>query len=148
MMRIPLELVVLMCIITHSGVSVTAQEKINSESPSTTQSDTNSTADPSPLRTLSGEVVLIKNKGVTPPRILKSPDPKYPSSAKGVEGTVVLWLVVNSHGVPEQIKVQRSLGHGLDQSAVEAVGHWKFAPAMKDGAPVSVIINVEVNFRR
>ncbi len=106
---------------------------------------------PTSLHTLSGELVYRSGKGVTPPRIIKSPGPKYPKSGRfyeeQVEGTVVLWLIVNSQGSPEQIKVQRPLGHGLDQSAVDAVSRWKFVPAMKDGAPVSVIINVEVNFR-
>jgi TonB family protein len=36
---------------------------------------------------------------------------------------------------------------GLDQKAVEAVKKWKFQPAEKDGRPVAVQINVEVNFR-
>jgi TonB family protein len=44
-------------------------------------------------------------------------------------------------------KVARSLGMGLDQKAIEAVRQWKFEPAMKDGRPVAVQINVEVNFR-
>ncbi len=104
---------------------------------------------PTSLHTLSGEAVYKVGKEVTPPRIIKSPDPKYPKSARKeqIEGTVVLWLIVNSQGSPEQIKVQRALGHDLDQSAVDAVNRWKFVPAMKDGAPVPVMINVEVNFR-
>ncbi len=36
---------------------------------------------------------------------------------------------------------------GLDQKAIEAVRNWRFSPAMKDGRPVPVQINVEVNFR-
>jgi TonB family protein len=108
-----------------------------------------SPGEPTPLRTLSGEVVYRGGNGVTPPRAIKSPDPKYPKSAKGegIEGTVVLWLIVNSQGSPEQIKVKKLVGHGFDQSAVDAVSRWKFNPATKDGKPVAVAINVEVNFR-
>jgi periplasmic protein TonB len=36
---------------------------------------------------------------------------------------------------------------GLDEQAVNAVERWKFEPAKKDGQPVPVMINVEVNFR-
>jgi TonB family protein len=43
--------------------------------------------------------------------------------------------------------VQRALGMGLDEKAVEAVRQWRFEPAKKDGHPVPVMINVEVNFR-
>jgi TonB family protein len=45
------------------------------------------------------------------------------------------------------MKVVRPLGMGLDQKALDAVKQWKFEPAMKDGKPVAVQINVEVNFR-
>ena len=50
-------------------------------------------------------------------------------------------------GRPHDITVARSPGMGLDQKAIEAVRNWKFEPAMKDGQPVAVQINVEVNFR-
>src|SRR5208337_1843939 len=50
-------------------------------------------------------------------------------------------------GRPQQIRVQRPLGMGLDEKAIEAVKMWKFEPARKDGQPVPVMINVEVNFR-
>jgi TonB family protein len=43
--------------------------------------------------------------------------------------------------------VQRTLGLGLDEKAIEAVKTWRFEPAMKDGKPVAVAINIEVDFR-
>jgi protein TonB len=43
--------------------------------------------------------------------------------------------------------VQRTLGLGLDEKAIEAVKTWRFDPALKDGKPVAVQINVEVSFR-
>ncbi len=87
--------------------------------------------------------------GVSAPRALQTPDPEYSEEARKAkyQGTVVLWLIVDPNGNPQQVKVARSLGMGLDQKAVEAVRHWKFEPAMKDGRPVAVQINVEVNFR-
>ena len=64
------------------------------------------------------------------------------------QGTVVLWLVVDANGRPQQIRVQRALGMGLDEKALEAVRKYKFKPAMKDGkTPVPVMITIEVNFR-
>ena len=55
--------------------------------------------------------------------------------------------IVGPDGHPRDVKVARSLGMGLDQKAIDAVKRWKFEPAMKDGKPVAVQINVEVNFR-
>lgn len=87
--------------------------------------------------------------GVSAPRALNTPDPDYSEEARKAkyQGTVVLWLIVDSSGHPRDVKVARSLGMGLDQKAIEAVRKWTFEPAMKDGKPVAVQINVEVNFR-
>jgi TonB family protein len=87
--------------------------------------------------------------GVSAPKVLFSPDPDYSEEARKAkyQGVCVLWLIVGPDGRPREIKIARTLGMGLDQKAVEAVRQWKFEPAMKDGQPVSVQINVEVNFR-
>jgi TonB family protein len=87
--------------------------------------------------------------GVSAPRALETPDPDYSEEARKAryQGTCVLWLIVGPDGKPRDIKVARPLGMGLDQKAIEAVRNWRFAPAMKDGKPVAVQINVEVNFR-
>lgn len=87
--------------------------------------------------------------GVSAPKAVYSPDPDYSEEARKAkyQGTVVLWLVVGSDGKPHDIRVQRALGMGLDQKAIEAVREWRFEPAKKDGQPVPVMINVEVNFR-
>ncbi len=87
--------------------------------------------------------------GVSAPKALDTPDPEYSEEARKAkyQGTCILWLIVDQSGRPQQVKVARSLGMGLDQKAIEAVQHWKFEPAMKDGHPVAVQINVEVNFR-
>jgi len=80
---------------------------------------------------------------------LYAPDPEYSEEARKskYQGVVVLWLIVGPDGRPRDMKVLRALGMGLDQKAIEAVRQWKFEPAMKDGKPVAVQINVEVNFR-
>ena len=87
--------------------------------------------------------------GVSAPRALYAPDPEYSDAARKAkyQGTVVLWVVIDQNGRPRQIKVQRSLGMGLDEKAIEAVRTWKFEPARMDGQPVAVQVNVEVNFR-
>ncbi len=85
---------------------------------------------------------------VTPPQITISSDPVYDHAegkAKDV-GTVVLELIVTPDGLPEDIKVVKSIGLGLDNKAIEAVKKWKFAPATKDGKRVAVKIRVEVKF--
>jgi TonB family protein len=87
--------------------------------------------------------------GVSAPRALYAPDPDYSEEARRAkfQGTVVLWVVVGADGRPKDTRIQRSLGMGLDEKAIEAVRRWKFEPALKDGKPVAVQINVEMNFR-
>jgi len=87
--------------------------------------------------------------GVSAPRALYAPDPEYSDEARKAhyQGSVILWVVVDANGRPQQVKVARSLGMGLDEKAVAAVRTWKFQPAFKDGHPVAVQVNVEINFR-
>jgi periplasmic protein TonB len=87
--------------------------------------------------------------GVSAPKALYAPDPEYSEEARKAkyQGTVVLWMVVSADGRAQQIRVQRALGMGLDEKAIEAVRQWKFEPARLNGQAVPVQINVEVNFR-
>jgi protein TonB len=87
--------------------------------------------------------------GVSAPKALYTPDPEYSEEARKAkyQGTVVLWLIVGPDGRPQQVKVARTLGMGLDQKAIEAVRNWRFEPAKLNGNPVAVQINVEVKFR-
>ena len=87
--------------------------------------------------------------GVTSPVVIFDPDPEYSEEARKMkqQGVVVLWVVIGVDGRPQQMKVQRSLGMGLDEKALEAVRKWRFKPATRDGKPVPVAVNVEVSFR-
>jgi TonB family protein len=87
--------------------------------------------------------------GVSAPKVISAADPQYTKEAQKAkyQGIVVLALIVTPQGDTRDIRVVRKLGMGLDEKAIEAVKKWKFEPAMKDGKPVAVAINVEVTFR-
>jgi periplasmic protein TonB len=87
--------------------------------------------------------------GISAPQAISTPDPEYTEEARNAktQGTCILWLIVDDHGNPRDIRVVRGLGHGLDAKAIEAVKQWRFQPAEKDGHPVNVQISVEVGFR-
>jgi TonB family protein len=87
--------------------------------------------------------------GVSQPTVLFKVEPEYSEEARKAkfQGTVVLFVVVDEHGNPRDLKVIRPLGLGLDQKAIEAVEKWKFSPGKKDGKPVPVQATIEVNFR-
>ena len=86
---------------------------------------------------------------MTAPRALYAPEPEFSEEARKAkfQGAVVLWLVVGADGRTRNIRVQRSLGMGLDEKAIEAIRLWRFEPGRKDGVAVAVQVNVEVNFR-
>ncbi len=86
--------------------------------------------------------------GVSPPRPIYQPDPEFSEEARKAkyQGVCTLALIVGTDGRPTNIRVQSSLGMGLDEKAIEAVKNWRFEPAMKDGHPVRVEIAVEVDF--
>lgn len=86
---------------------------------------------------------------VSEPVLLVKVEPEYSEEARKAKysGTVLLSIIVDKNGMPRDIKVIRPLGLGLDEKAIEAVRQWRFKPAMKDGHPVAVQANVEVNFR-
>jgi TonB family protein len=86
--------------------------------------------------------------GVSTPHLTYGPDPEYSEEARKARymGTVVLALVVDTSGNPTELQIQRPIGLGLDEMAIKAVNAWRFRPAEKDGNPVPVMINVEVNF--
>lgn len=87
--------------------------------------------------------------GVTAPSLLYKVEPEYSEEARKAkyQGTVLLYVEVDPSGHATNIRVQRSLGLGLDEKAIEAVKKWKFAPGRKDGRPVTVAATIEVNFR-
>ena len=84
----------------------------------------------------------------TPPRAIHSPPPEYSEEARkgNIEGTAVLGAIVGVDGHPYDIHVVRYLGHGLDEQAIKALRKWTFEPGTSDGAPVPVLINVQMDF--
>jgi periplasmic protein TonB len=87
--------------------------------------------------------------GVSAPHPIYDPDPEYSEDARKskYQGSVMLSVIIGPDGRPRNVQVARSVGMGLDEKAVEAVSRWRFAPAMKDGQPVAVQVNIEVAFR-
>ena len=83
------------------------------------------------------------------PAVIARCAPQYTAEAKraNLEGTVVLYIQVYPDGKAHNIKVQRGLGSGLDETAIEAVKQWRFSPGTKYGKPVVVTATIEVIFR-
>ena len=88
--------------------------------------------------------------GVSAPVPLNSVEAEFSDEARRAkyQGVCLISLIVDAQGNPQNPRVVRALGMGLDEKALEAVKKYKFKPAMKEGrTPVPVMITVEVNFR-
>lgn len=87
--------------------------------------------------------------GVSAPEVIYKVDPEFSEEARKakVAGNVLVYLWVGADGKPSHVRVARGIGMGLDQKAVEAVQQWRFKPAMENGKPVTVELNIEVNFQ-
>jgi len=69
------------------------------------------------------------------------------AQAKGVAGMALYHTVVGTDGKAGEIAVGRPIGFGLDENAVEAIRKASFQPAVKDGKPVVVLLDLVVQFR-
>jgi len=81
-------------------------------------------------------------------RILEKAEPTYSESARkfGVQGTVVLRAVFSKTGEVTNLHVVKKLPHGLTQQSISAARAIRFTPAMKDGQPVSMWMELQYNF--
>ena len=88
--------------------------------------------------------------GVSAPVPLNSVEAEFSDEARRAkyQGVCLISLIVDAQGNPQNPRVVRALGMGLDEKALDAVRKYKFKPAYKQGlGPVPVMITVEVNFR-
>ncbi len=87
---------------------------------------------------------------VSAPTVLHSVEAEFSDEARRAkyQGVCLISLIVDTQGNPQNIRIARALGMGLDEKAIEAIRQYKFKPAMKDGrTPVPVMITIEVDFR-
>jgi TonB family protein len=97
-----------------------------------------------------GSLTINRDSGISMPRIISKEVPAYDEASRRarIQGTVVLYVVIDSGGTPSEIEVFRHLNPGLDASAIMAIKQWRFTPATKNGQPIAVGSLIEVNFKR
>jgi len=75
------------------------------------------------------------------------PDSNDFAQTAGVAGMALYHTVIGADGKPGEIAVARPIGFGLDENAVAAIRKAKFSPAIKNGQPVPVMLDLVVQFR-
>lgn len=77
------------------------------------------------------------------PVVKKTVMPKAPT---GQSGLVAVLCVIDENGKVVQAVVTKSTNPALDASAVDAVQHWDFKPAKKDGKLVKTKVTIPLRF--
>ncbi len=87
--------------------------------------------------------------GVSAPVLLYSVEPEFSEEARKAKaaGNVLVNLWVDQNGNPSHVHVLRGVGMGLDEKAMAAVRQYRFRPAMENGRPVTVELNIDVTFQ-
>ncbi len=96
-----------------------------------------------------GGGIMSVGGGVSAPEVIHSVQPQFTAQARNqnYQGVVAVQLIVDSQGFPQDVRVVRHLGLGLDEEAIAAVKQYKFRPAIYEGHPVSVQMVIDVDFR-
>jgi hypothetical protein len=92
--------------------------------------------------------VLRQNAVDSKARLLTSfqPESNEFAQADAVSGMALYHAVIGPEGKPVEIAVGRPIGFGLDENAVESIRRASFEPAIKDGKPVPVLLDLVVQF--
>lgn len=117
----------------HSIVDSTPLKEVPATLPPAVQADPASADD----------TVYFPNPGVTLP-VLKS---KFEPTAS-TPGKVTLLVVIDPAGIPQGARIWHGLDAATNVRAIQASEKWRFRPGMKDGKPVPVIAQLEINFRK
>lgn len=92
---------------------------------------------PPALRTMSGV------------EYIRAPQAAYPAISRrlGESGVVLLRVLIDTKGLPEQVTIEKSSGSkNLDEAGRQAALHALFKPHTEDGKPMAVYALVPINF--
>lgn len=86
---------------------------------------------------------------IVPPTAVRRVPPMYSARAKrmGIEGDVVLRVMVDESGSVQDVTVLEGLGFGLTEEAIRAVKRWRFQPATSGGIPIASDVDVKISFK-
>jgi TonB family protein len=95
-----------------------------------------------------GNVSTVPNGITTAPQLLRYVAPESDEARRrGIDGVVTAEVEVDINGAFSVLRVIQGLDYGLTENAIGALRKWIFAPAYRNGSPVSVIARVEIQFR-
>ena len=113
-----------------------------------TELSAESSPDPSLFVPPAGAVELANCRGtLVDPKAVSTPEPLLPS-VTSTPSRVFLWLIVDTKGHPQNVKVINGAEEkGRNDAAIGTARSWRFKPATCDGEPVPFPLRIEMAFR-
>jgi TonB family protein len=86
---------------------------------------------------------------ITAPILIKSAEAQWsqPAHVLRYSGSSLINFVIAKDSSLQDFSIVRPIGMGLDEQAIAAVNQYVFQPAVQNGDPIAVEINIEVHFR-
>ncbi|CAN5737445.1 hypothetical protein BH10ACI4_BH10ACI4_19080 [soil metagenome] len=90
--------------------------------------------------------------GVIAPKLIKSVNVEASReallTAPGVNPMVIVSMVVDKTGTPQDLKIVRSVGNNLDRNVIAAVSQYRFAPGTLNNEPTAIELNLEITLQK
>ena len=85
----------------------------------------------------------------TPAKLLQGAPPSYTAAAEsaGIEAELPLEVVIDANGSVQTARPLTHVGYGLDEAALSAVRHYRFAPARRANKLVAVRMRWVMRFQ-
>lgn len=82
------------------------------------------------------------------PELILSVPAAYPqgAAASGLTADVRLLITIDANGLVSNARVDKAVGHGFDEAALEAVKQFQFSPGEVDGSPAAVQVEYLYHF--
>ncbi|WP_374075927.1 energy transducer TonB [Bdellovibrio bacteriovorus] len=130
-----------------AAVAATVKDSLEDSKPTTeTNSDSSSTET---TEDTGGSTPVGWGEVTRFPKVSKEVKASYPVEAKkaGVDGPVVLDVLIDRTGKVREVKIVSGPGFGLNESAIEALKKFEFQPAQKGAESVAVKIRYTYRFK-
>ncbi len=89
--------------------------------------------------------------GVAAPKLIHTvdilPDNEWTPRVAGINRKVVVAMLVDTKGVPSDLKIIRSAGAEMDKNVLAAVSQYRFKPGTLNHEPTAVPLNLEIVVR-
>lgn len=84
----------------------------------------------------------------SPPKLVHIVDAYFPIPGKKAkyQGMSKVSALITEDGIPTDVRVERGVGMGLDQNAINAVRLYRFIPGLKAGKPAPRRVTLDVPF--